>query len=115
MIVLYSSIKKYKKMEKYFSFKTKAISKSRNSSLVELDDVLKQEYVYSSLQKGCTHTHTHAHTQKKNTHTQGHATTPMAFSVVLRLRFLCRILQKRKNKTFFETSIATEEKKKQSK
>ena len=65
-------------MEKYFSFKTKAISKQ-----------------------------VHA--------TQVHATTPLAFSVVLRLRFLCRILQKRKNKTFFETSIATEEKKKQSK
>ena len=43
-------------MEKYFSFKTKAISKSRNSSLLKLDDLLKQEYVYSSLQKGCTHT-----------------------------------------------------------
>ena len=70
MIVLYSSIKKYKKMEKYFSFKTKAISKSRNSSLVELDDVLKQEYVYSSLQKGCTHTHTHTHKKKKHTHTR---------------------------------------------
>lgn len=101
-------------MEKYFSFKTKAISKSRNSSLLLLDDVLKQEYVYSSLQEGCTRTHTHAHTKIK-THTQVHATTPMAFSIVLRLRFLCRILQKRKNKTFFETSIATEEKKKQSK
>ena len=49
-------------MEKYFSFKTKAISKSRNSSLLELDDVLKQEYVYSSLQEGCTRTHTHTHT-----------------------------------------------------
>ena len=103
-------------MEKYFSFKTKAISKSRNSSLLLLDDVLKQEYVYSSLQEGCTRTHTHTHTHTKiKTHTQVHATTPMAFSVVLRLRFLCRILQKRKNKTFFETSIATEEKKKQSK
>ena len=59
-------------MEKYFSFKTKAISKSRNSSLLLLDDVLKQEYVYSSLQEGCTrtHTHTHTHTHKnKNTHT----------------------------------------------
>ena len=41
-------------MEKYFSFKTKAISKSRNSSLLLLDDVLKQEYVYGSLQEGCT-------------------------------------------------------------
>ena len=101
-------------MEKYFSFKTKAISKSRNSSLLELDDVLKQEYVYSSLQEGCTRTHTHTHTEIK-THTQVYAKTPMAFPVVLRLRFLCRILQKRKNKTFFETSIATEEKKKQSK
>ena len=56
-------------MEKYFSFKTKAISKSRNSSLLKLDDLLKQEYVYSSLQKGCTHT-----PQKKNT--KVHATTP---------------------------------------
>lgn len=43
-------------MEKYVSFKTKAISKSRNSSLLKLDDLLKQEYVYSSLQKGYTHT-----------------------------------------------------------
>ena len=68
MIVLYSSIKKYKKMEKYFSFKTKAISKSRNSSLLLLNDVLKQEYVYSSLQEGCTHTHSHTH-KNKNTHT----------------------------------------------
>ena len=71
--------------------------------------------MYTAVCRKVAHTHTHTHTKKKNTHTQGHATTPMAFSVVLRLRFLCRILQKRKNKTFFETSIATEEKKKQSK
>ena len=54
-------------MEKYFSFKTKAISKSRNSSLLKLDDLLKQEYVYSSLQKD-------THPKKKNT--KVHATTP---------------------------------------
>ena len=58
-------------MEKYFSFKTKAISKSRNSSLLLLDDVLKQEYVYSSLQEGCTHTHTHTHA-RTHTHTHTH-------------------------------------------
>ena len=82
-------------MEKYFSFKTKAISKSRNSSLLKLDDLLKQEYVYSSLQKGCTHTPPPKKTRKCTRQPR------MAFSVVLRLRFLCRIFQKRKNKTFF--------------